>query len=188
MRRFLLLTGAIVALTLPATAVAKGPSEATITGPGLGFSLTLRGGGEGGNTGLGLLVVQGGFFAQVYGQYPDPTLRSRPENLGPRYTVAYTVPGPSTDTLRQDLYPYAPGGAVTHMAAGQTFWGNQSTHGGWYRGSPALKAMLMRAGLPQTRTGTRRATSRSHTKSIAIGAGAGIALAAVGLMILRRRR
>src|SRR5438105_10541558 len=107
MRRSPLLAVAVAgALLLPAAAAAKGPSEATITGPGLSSGLTFRGGGEGGDTNLGLLVAQGGFFPQTFGQSPDPT-GAKPDDLGPGYSVVYTVPGPSTDTLRQDLYPYA---------------------------------------------------------------------------------
>ena len=36
------------------------------------------------------------------------------------------------------------------MRPGQSFWGDQHTHGGWYRGTPQLKAMLVHAGLPSS--------------------------------------
>ena len=187
-RSLLLIAGALLALVVPATAVAKGPSEATITGPGLSSPITFRGGGEGGNdTSLGMLVTQGGFFAQTFGQSPDPMLAARPARLGPRYEVTYTVPGPSTDMLRQDLYPYATDGPVTYMATGQMIW-DQTTHGGWYRGAPELKSMLVKAGLPKTALAVHRDSTGTRHKRIALGAGAGIALAAGALIVLRRRR
>src|SRR5947207_13775979 len=94
--------GAVVAaaaLVLPAVAAAKGPSSASISGPGLdGRSLAVRGDGEmGQGTPLGSLVDLGGFFPLMYGQSPDPTLRAQPKAvLGPRYRVVYVVPGPNS--------------------------------------------------------------------------------------------
>ena len=60
------------------------------------------------------------------------------------------MPGPVDATLEQELYPYAAGVPVTYMRSGQKFWGEQQTHGGWYRGTARLKSMLVRAGLPKT--------------------------------------
>ena len=54
MRRPFLLAAALTALLLfPATATAKGPSAATISGPGLAHTLTIEGYGEGASTSLG---------------------------------------------------------------------------------------------------------------------------------------
>jgi hypothetical protein len=192
--RVILLAAAAAALALPSVAAAKGPSKASITGPGLSSPASIGGDGEGDTTtDLGLLVNETGFFPQTFGQSPDPLLRSKPNTkLGARYTVAYTVPGPSTDTLLQDLYPYAAGGAVSYMKPGQKIW-SQTTHGGWYRAgvfSSELKAMLVRAGLPKTAPASIRGRGASPTKniSIAVGAGAGIALAAGAAVLLRRKR
>jgi hypothetical protein len=184
---------AAAALAVPAVAEAKGPSEATITGPGISVvtPLTITGNGEGGNsTDLGLLVDQTGFFPQAFGQSPNPLLRSRPAgSLGARYSVTYTVPGPSTDKLRQDLYPYAAEGPVSYMQPGQKLW-DQTTGGGWYRGPAELRKMLVRAGLPKTAPATTRSRAASQTKkiSIALGAGAGIVLVAGAALLLRRKR
>jgi len=193
-RRLPLVVLVAAALLIPATATAKGPSDATISGPGLSSPLEFSGGGEGGNTALGELVSWGGFFAQTFGQEPDPLLRARPTVLlGPRYDVTYVVPGPSsTDTLRQELYPYAVGGPFTYMEPRQKFWGDQRTHGGWYRGNPDLRSALVEAGLPKQAlaahkraAGSQRGTSG---RTIAIGAGAGVVLAGAALLLLRRRR
>jgi hypothetical protein len=181
------------ALLIPATAAAKGPSDATITGPGLSSPLKFSGGGEGGNTALGRLVSWGGFFAQTFGQEPDPLLGTRPTGLlGPRYDVTYVVPGPSTDTLRQELYPYAVGGSFTYMEPRQKFWGDQRTHGGWYRGNPNLRSALVEAGLPKEAPAAhKRAAGSQRANSgrvIAISAGAGVVLAGAALLLFRRRR
>jgi hypothetical protein len=150
MKTLTLVTAAAVALALAAGAAAKGPSEAKVTGPGLASPLTISGVGEGDtSTDLGLLVMDGGFFPQVFGQSPSPLLASAPAQLGPRYLVTYTVPGPTTSTLEQQLYPYANDGAVTYMQPGQVLWETQRTHGGWFRGSTELTAMLERTGLPR---------------------------------------
>jgi hypothetical protein len=184
----------IAALALPAAASAKGPSLARITGPGLTATVTINGDGEGGTaTALGLLVNETGFFPQTFGQSPDPLLREQPaaRQLGARYTVTYIVPGPSTSVLRQDLYPYAAGGALSYMEPGQQIW-DQKTHGGWYRAgiSSELRQMLVNAGLPATAPAAVRSRNTSHLKQVrvALGAGAGIVLAAGALILLRRRR
>ena len=149
MKRLIVFPVAALALVFAAGAAAKGPSLATIAGPGLDSPVKISGIGEGDtSTDLGLLVADGGFFPQVFGQSPSPLLRKLPVDLGPRYAVTYTVPGPTTSTLQQELYPYASGGPVTYMAPNQRFWDTQRTLGGWYRGTSQLKSMLVRAGLP----------------------------------------
>jgi hypothetical protein len=153
MRKYLIAAAAVVALTLPALAAAKGPVSASISGPGLDGPLRIKGDGEGPATALGTLASAGGFFAQMFGQSPDPTLASRPDGrLGPRYTAVYIVPGPNDIQSRvvQYIYPYARPVAVTYLKPGQRFWEGRKAHGGWYRGSARLKRVLVRAGLPAT--------------------------------------
>jgi hypothetical protein len=150
MRRYFI-AAALVALALPALAAAKGPVSASISGPGLERALAVRGDGEGPGTALGTLADASGYFAQMFGQSPDPTLASRPSGrLGLRYTVVYVVPGPNNIRSRvvQYIYPYAKPVALTYMKPGQTFWDGKRAHGGWYRASSGLKKMLIRAGLP----------------------------------------
>ncbi|MGH3076586.1 MAG: hypothetical protein ACRDPZ_00210 [Gaiellaceae bacterium] len=150
MRRYLI-AAALVALALPAVVAAKGPVSASISGPGLDLPLAIGGNGEEPGTALGTLAMRSGFFPQLFGQSPDPTLAARPkETLGPRYAVVYLVPGPNGVRSRvvQSIYPYAKPGTLTYMKPGQRFWGGKTAHGGWYRASPALKRMLVRAGLP----------------------------------------
>lgn len=157
MRRFLALAtvGMLAALGATAPASAKGPSTASLTGPGLDHAVPVKGEGEWGvGTPLGFLVQFGGFFSQAFGQAPDTTTvtRTRPAgDLGPRYRVLYRMPGPDgTSTLVQDVYPYAKPRPVTYMRAGQRFWGSTRTKGGWYVSRAALKATLVKAGLPKS--------------------------------------
>ena len=189
MRLPMLFVAALTALLLfPAAAVAKGPSAATISGPGLSHAITIEGFGEGDSTSpLGILVTETGFFPQAFEQTPSSTTRSRPTDLlGPRYDVKYTVPGPNGDsTLRQTLYPYAVNGPASHMAGGQKLWGTQSVPGGWYRGTATLKGMLVKEGLPATAPATR---ARASGRTGALAAGAGVAFAAGALFLLYRRR
>ena len=155
MRRHLVAVAALgLALALPSAAAAKGPASASISGPGLDRNLAVRGQGEmGPGTPLGMLVDQGGFFAQMYGQTPKPTLATRPKGtLGPRYRIVYVVPGPNSTESRvvQLFYPFATPVPLTYMKPGQSFWSTRQTVGGWYRGTGRLKAMLVRAGLPRS--------------------------------------
>lgn len=155
MRRFLLLAtaGALAALVATTPAAAKGPTTASLTGPGLDHAIPIKGESESGTgTPLGSLTQLGGFFPQVFQQFPDPTTRTRPTgNLGPRYLIEYRVPGPTENgsKLVQDVYPYAKT-PVTYMRPGVRFWGVNHTHGGWYVAGPGLKATLVAAGLPES--------------------------------------
>lgn len=163
MRRLLVLVtiGTLAALAATAPASAKGPTAASVSGPGLDHALPVKGYGEGGpTTPLGSLVQLGGFFPQVFDQSPDPTTRAQPAaDLGPRYRVVYRVPGPDeTSTLVQDIYPYAKPSPVTHMRTGQPFWGGMRTHGGWYVSQAGLKAALVQVGLPKSPPAAGRGT------------------------------
>jgi hypothetical protein len=176
----------LASLAVPSFAAAKGPAKATMSGPGINGIRHLSGNSEGGpGTALGALTMEGGFFPQVFGQQPDPTLTGRPKGeLGPRYSIRYDVPGPSgSAVLRQDFYPYARPAPLTYMAPGQTFWGSQETHGGWFTADPSLRSRL---GLP-----TRPPASTSGETHLwrwsGVGAGALVLGVALALLILRRR-
>ena len=148
----------LLALVVAAPAMAKGPSEATVTGPGLGAGgihlKSTTGGDPASGTPLGDLTELAGFFPAMYGQVPDPMRNERPSGrLGPKYTVAYTVPGAGTWTIRQDVYPYARPVPVTHMKPGQRFFESETTRGGWYVASRDLRTTLVAAGLPRSAPG-----------------------------------
>jgi hypothetical protein len=143
----------VAAVLLPSTALGKGASEATITGPGLSGPISLAGEGQAGGEELMNIAVEGGFFAAVFTQIPDPMLDERPDGaLGPKYVVEYVMPGPNSeeDTLLQDLYPYATPSPVTYVEPAQHFWTTEETRGGWFVATPTLKSLLVSAGLPET--------------------------------------
>ena len=184
MNRSMLVPAALAGtLLLPAAAAAKGPSQASISGGGLGKTIRVAGNGESDSTPLGSLAMQAGFYPAAYGQSPDPMLPARPQgNLGPRLKIRYVVPGPNGKTfhISQDLYAYAQGGAVTYMKPGQPIF-DMTTRGGWYR-AYGLKRTLLRQGLPA------RAPSGSSGMSLALLAGIPGALVLLGTALLLRRR
>ena len=162
--RVLVLAGMMAALMLltlaPTAALAKGASAATIDGSGPGGPgngsrgpITLRGDGEpGSGTDLGTLADLSGLFPAMFDQTPDPMLATVPtptKQLGPRYTIPWTIPdGPGTaKKIRQDVYPYAGGGPVTYTKPGQPVF-DQTTRGGWYKASDSLRQQLISLGLP----------------------------------------
>ena len=142
MRRRALVFIATVGLVLLAwaePALAKGPDQATISGPGLVRPIVVSGLGEPGSTDkLGELADGSGLFLAMFG--PDGSSGQRLASeapagvLGPKYDLTYRVPDgtPTGGLVRQDLYPQAAGGPVTHTEAGQAVFGTR-TSGGWYR-------------------------------------------------------
>jgi hypothetical protein len=165
-------------MTLAAPALAKGPSQARITGPGLAHAIVVSGDGEPGQQGrLGTLALQTSLFTAMFGSggsVPAPArLRTPPPaaSLGPRYTIIYTVPGVTPQPgeqygrIRQDLYPQAAGGPAIYTPPGQSGFGQPLLVTGWLRGSPQLAHTLARLGVPP-RTGTQ-AVRRTHLPAAA---------------------
>jgi len=189
MKRTALVLAVIAATVAAPAALSKGPSEAAVSGPGLDGTITISGFGEPGSpTPLGTLVDSGGFFPAVFARTPDPMLASSPaDTLGPRYTVRYTLPGPTERpaTIVQQLYPYATPAPVTYTAPGQPYWKGQRSHGGWYQGSAALKRALVGAGLPAKAPGTDSGWPPTLIGSIAAAA---LLAAALTAGVIRRVR
>lgn len=185
----LVLTLAVAALVVPATALGKGPEAATISGPG---------GGSGGEltftgccapeTPTMKLAEQAGFFPAVFPEEPNRMSTSRPKGeLGPKYTITYTVPGPNNETwkIHQDLYPYASPGPVTYMKPGQTvFRIAGGTRGGWFQADSHLKETLVEAGLPATASTGSSDGNRLPTFAIGMAL---LALLIVSALFFRRR-
>jgi hypothetical protein len=160
MKRLLLLV-ALAALALPVAAFAKGPDEATITGPGLGKAITITGPEEDGSPMMDFAMASG-FFPAAFGQEPNPMLPDRPKgDLGPKYTIEYNVPAGEGESfaISQDLYPYAQPYAVTYMKAGQEIF-DMTTRGGWFTDA-ALKDQLVALGLPKTAAAAKDNSSSS---------------------------
>ena len=187
MKRLVLALAATV-LLLPTAALAKGPSAATIDGPGAGGGITFS--GTEGSGPLGALTEQSGWFAAAFAQEPSPLLAERPNgDLGRKYTVTYTVPTDMnrTVTIKQDIYPYANPGPVTYMAPGQPIF-DMKTRGGWFQAGPELKRTLVAAGLPETASTASIDDSSFPTVTVTSIALALMLLAATALVRRRRAR
>src|SRR5579859_3768739 len=150
------------AISLATPALAKGPSQASITGPGLVRAIVVSGEGEPGQQGtLAVLAGQTGLYTALFGadigipQTPT-SLRTPPPKaaLGPRYTVSYTVPGVTSQPgeqfgrIVQDLYPDAVGGPVIYTPPGQGGFGQSLQVTGWLRASRQLTRTLAQLGVP----------------------------------------
>jgi hypothetical protein len=187
MRRLILLL-ALAALAIPSQALGKGPTAATMEGPGSGGGITFS--GDEGSGPLGSLTEQSGWFQAVFEQTPNPMLADRPKgDLGPKYTVTYTVPGPNNDTftISQDVYPYASSGPVTYLAPGQPIFDVQ-TRGGWFQAGPDLKDTLVAAGLPETAPGGSTDDTSFPTTTVSLLAFALLLAGATALLLRRRAR
>jgi hypothetical protein len=115
--------------------------------------ITFKAGNEvNGPTQLSALTEQAGLYQAVFRPESNPLPTKRPPgDLGPKYTITYTVPGPSNEVfkIRQDVYPYADPAPVVHTAPGQKIYASE-TPGGWFQAGPELKETLVSAGLPAT--------------------------------------
>ena len=151
----------VAAVMLAAPALAKGPTQARITGPGLVHAIIVSGGGEPGQQGaLTSLAERTNLFTALFGGLGNlpalVRLRTPPSqaSLGPQYTVIYTVPGVTPQgseqfgRIRQDLYPRAAGGPVIYTPKGQRGFGRPLQVTGWLRGTPQLTQTLARLGVP----------------------------------------
>jgi hypothetical protein len=206
------------AITMATPALAKGPSEARITGPGLARAIVVSGNGEPGQLGrLATLAVQTRLFTVLFGAnagvpaQPPPRLRTPPPKaaLGPRYTIIYTVPGVTPQPgaqlgrIRQDLYPRATDGPLVYTPPDQQGFGGPPPLTGWLRATPRLPRTLAQLGVPPppaTRAApqTRRPAAahpaaapqaRSRTLLWLIAPATAIAAAALaGTVLLLRRR
>jgi hypothetical protein len=198
---------AALLLVVPTAAQAKGATAATIDGGGPGGMpggpITLRGDGEpGSGTDLSTLAEGAGLFAVMFEDGSGGRLDAAPtDRLGPRYTITWTFPDPNGGKdreVRQHVYPYAAGGPVTFMPAGQPVF-DATTTGGWYQGVDSFRQQLIDLGLPnrepltpipanpQTPASPQPAQPPPAWPRIAAVAAALLTLAA-GAALTRRRR
>jgi hypothetical protein len=188
MMKRLLVLAALAALVLPTAALAKGPDEAKITGPGLARAIVVSGPEEEGSP-MMAFAEAAGFFPAAFGQQPNPMEPSRPKgDLGPRYTIEYNVPGGDGEswTLKQDLYPYAQPSAVTYTKPGQEIF-DMTTIGGWWSNA-TLKDQLVALGLPKTASTAEDASSAGFFSTSRLGLLVIVLLGLGGATLVMRRR
>jgi hypothetical protein len=151
--RLVAATVAIVSvLLMSAPALAKGgPAQGVITGPGLVEPITLR---EPGSKTIGAdlanVVQRSGFFNGVFDADPE-RLKERPAgDLGPRYTIMYSMSlsDRRSGTIVQYAYPFAEPMPVTHIPAKQQYWANNETVGGWFVAHLGFRQTLISLGVP----------------------------------------
>lgn len=203
MKRLLVVVAgaALVVAASMSVAWGKGPVKATLRGPGLDRPVTF-GGGEMTGSDVMVLAEHSGLFPALFTESPSPMEEDRPAtDLGPRYTVSYTIPAPAggAGTVIQHIYPYASGGPVTHTPPDQPFLEGEGpggeaflTHGGWYEASSVLKSTLVSAGLPSAppRAASTPASGSRGTESapVLVAAGAVVVLCAGAVLLAFRRR
>ena len=149
------LSVAALALLSGATpALAKGPVRAVIDGPGLASPIVLSG------SDLEALSQGSGLFAGLFSCRQSAGCTSGPPtgNLGPTYTVRYTLRFPEAGSHRdakshvvQYLYPQAQPQPLSYLPPGQPFW-SQTTKGGSVVIDPLLLPQLLRLGGPTAAT------------------------------------
>jgi len=183
-------------MTLVTPALAKGPTQARITGPGLARGIVISGNGEPGQLSkLAMLATRTNLYAVLFGpggsiQAPV-RLRIPPPaaSIGPRYTITYTLPGATPQgtvklgRIRQDLYPLAAGGPLIYTPSGQIGFGQPLRIPGWIRASTRLTRTLSKLGVPLRQMQEQRThASAAHAGSTSMWLiGSAAAIAAVAL-------
>jgi hypothetical protein len=190
---------AALLLLVPTAAQAKGATAATIDGGGPGGlpggPITVRGDGEpGSGTDLGMLADGAGVFAVMFEDGGGGLKAAPTDRLGPRYTITWTFADDSSKgrKVRQHVYPYAAGGPVTFMPAGQPVF-DTTTTGGWYQGFDGFRQQLIDLGLPNrnplqpaptAKSAPPPAPAATPTSSSPAPAWPRIAAVAAGLLLL----
>jgi len=152
-----LLAFCLAAMFAGPAALAKGPTQGVITGPGLEHPIELRtAGSETIGADLATVIMRSGFSVGMWGGTPaHGRVIDRPgEDLGPRYTITYTMALPDLPTadVVQYVYPYVEPYPVTYMPADQRYWGRERTVGAWYAAGVGLRRTLVGLGLPASPT------------------------------------
>jgi hypothetical protein len=160
--RILVVAAIVVGVTLiPATAWAKGAKAVTITGPGLEQPVHVAHTPAPKSVTASRLAQATGLYYAAFRTTPTPMTDTRPAGrLGPRYRAVYELyAAAGTVTVRQDLYPFAAAGFVSHTPSGQRVSAG-TTPGGWYVATDSFNgvdsrsatAMLVALGAPDRRS------------------------------------
>ena len=149
----IVLAGALaLAMLVMGPAWAKGPTAATIVGPGIAEPIELEGDGEpGSGTDFAAFVEAAGFWQVVMDvegsamSFNGEVIASPPSDLGTRYTVTWYL---GDEAVATDLYPNAAGGPVVHLAAQRLEFMEHDSPERWVAADPAVLEMLDGYGVP----------------------------------------
>lgn len=168
----------VVILAWAAPAHAKGATGGTIEGEGIEDAITVPAD----------LSGQSGLYELIWESDGTTRLGEAPTaDLGPRFVLTWMLVGPNGDVpIEQELYPYAEGGPVTHVAAGQPMWEAAETLGGWSTAPQGFVTRLETLGLSRP---VAAGGDGGGTGWAAIGASvAAVVLLGLGLALFSRRR
>ena len=206
MKRGLIHAMSVSAICIVATlwtslpAIAKGPSQGVITGPGLAQPITLR---EPGAKTIGVdlanVVTWSGFSVGMWGGDSDRLAHRPAGDLGPRYTITYsmTLSNRPSGKIVQYVFPYAEPLPITHMPPKQKYWGSNETVGAWYAARIRLRQTLIRLGLPSSTASQPAAGTDGVTAAVPPHAGsippwllvaAAVLSLALAAILMRRHR
>lgn len=134
-----------------APAIAKGPQQATITGPGIEEPVVVSGDGEF-STGseFSMFTESTGFWQLVFGEdfngSIDGVLDAAPTvELGDEYLIEWDLGSSDAGdaTVTSMVYPNADGGPFVHVEPGTWIVGyNTSTAGGWFEAPQTVSQMI----------------------------------------------
>ena len=203
---------ALLLAAVPTAAQAKGASAANISGGGPGGlpggPIDIKGDGEpGSGSDLADLADATGMWALLFEDGQPGNLDAAPvpaATRGPRYTITWTFPNGSgtEDKVRQSVWPYAAGGPITYLAAGQKVLDTR-TEGGWFRAADNLRRSLITLGLPARPALTAKAPAPAAPAPVTpapaaapasspavwpwVAAGLGLLVVAAAVALARRR-
>lgn len=175
---------AVVAVVVAALGVwaspahAKGATGGTLEGDGMDEAIAVP----------AELSGSSGLYELIWDTAGATRLADAPSaDLGPRFVLTWMLMGPNGDVpIEQEIYPYAEGGPVTFVAAGQPMWESATTLGGWSTASPGFVTQLESLGVSRAAAAS---TGGGGTTWTPIGASvAAMVLLGAGLVRFGRRR
>jgi hypothetical protein len=150
-----------------APAVAKGPIDVTVSGPGVD-SVRIDAVSAPGGVTVQSLADRSGLFA-IYGAEPlGPAPDLSTEELGPRFTLTWGLGEEAADgaPIVTHVYPFAAGGPWSFVPDGQSLFGGP-VGDGWIGTDPSLTKLLVRLGAE--RPGATTGATTGATSAVAAG-------------------
>ncbi len=126
--------------TTASPAMAKGPAEVAVAGPGVDRTLS-HFTNNGQDVDLGSLSEAARIFDIYSNQRPQPAPDVAAEALGARYVLTWDL---GEEDVVQHAYPFAEGGAWVHLVPGQEIFGEPVADG--WSSAPALTEQLVGLG------------------------------------------